>query len=214
MLRILLLGPPKIYWDKQPVDINRRIPRMILYYLAARGQPVTRSDLILLFFGNQSTNIARRRLRENLSRLRSQLPDPTVLVRFENQVGLDFERVWVDQLDFEALVAQAGKIPWQIHHQEPLPEHIYAILVQALKLWQGPRYLLGVELLSASELSRWVKAQSIHLERLYYSIIERLAQHEFSSGKYAADCEPLRGLVKMGANAALAAGNGHTISPC
>ena len=50
MLRILLLGAPLVYQDDQPVFIQRRLLRAILFYLAFQQEMVGRLDLITLFW--------------------------------------------------------------------------------------------------------------------------------------------------------------------
>ena len=105
-LCILLLGPPLITWMDSPIEIERRIPRALLYYLAAQGKPISRQKLISVFWNNQPRVKARQRLRENLSRLRAQLPKPGLLEVTQEQISLDFSSTYVDLLEFENIITE------------------------------------------------------------------------------------------------------------
>ena len=100
-LNILLLGTPQILWDDQIIDIKRRLPRSILYYLAANEQTLGRNHLLTLFWPEENELTARANLRDNLSKLRASLPDPTLLKTNSTTVSLDRSRVGCDLLDFQ-----------------------------------------------------------------------------------------------------------------
>ncbi|MBE3038124.1 MAG: hypothetical protein IMZ62_04855, partial [Chloroflexi bacterium] len=70
-LKLLLLGTPQILLDEQPVQIQRRTQRTLLYYLASRTGKTSRDELLLLFWPDEPEEIARKKLRENLSRLKN-----------------------------------------------------------------------------------------------------------------------------------------------
>ena len=80
VLSIKLLGFPEIEWDHQPVTVPRKTLRAMLFYLACQKEMVGRADLILLFWPDEAEEDARRHLRETLSKLRAQLPDPSRIV--------------------------------------------------------------------------------------------------------------------------------------
>ena len=48
MLSIQLLGSPTISADAEPISVPRRKSRALLYYLADRGGPVTREQILAL----------------------------------------------------------------------------------------------------------------------------------------------------------------------
>ncbi|HNZ01473.1 MAG TPA: hypothetical protein PLS77_11470, partial [Anaerolineaceae bacterium] len=52
-LRILLLGPPAIYLDEEPLIIPRRKIRALLFYLACQSVPVERSHLVDVFWATE-----------------------------------------------------------------------------------------------------------------------------------------------------------------
>ena len=50
---ILLLGPPEVRRGEEPVSIRRRIPRVLLFYLASQGSMVGRDSLLTLFWEDE-----------------------------------------------------------------------------------------------------------------------------------------------------------------
>lgn len=181
-LRVLLLGPPQVELDGHPLSIRRRVTRALLFYLASRGGTVGRDELLTLFWENEPESVARSRLREVLSRLRSELGDPELLVTDLTLVGLDFTRLAVDQIEFQELIDQAGRVPWQIPPETPLPAGTYQLLRQAIGLWRSPRFLAGADLPSTPGLDDWLTNTRQHLEHLHGHVLERLADHADAIG--------------------------------
>jgi len=130
ILRILLLGTPAVYHGDQPLYIQRRLLRWTLYYLACQKEMVGRSDLILLFWPDESEEKARRRLRETLSKLKKQLPDPNLIVTEHDRVGLDLNRVYSDVLDFQSLFSQTARVCTQTPVSSPLTEAVHQKVVR------------------------------------------------------------------------------------
>lgn len=183
-LRILLLGAPAVIWMDAPVQIQRRLQRALLYYLAQRGAMVGRSDLIFIFWPKDNEEVARKHLRESLSRLRADLPDPTYLVTESDQVGLDFSHVTVDSLDFERLIQQVGRIPWQISESTPLPDALYQPLAKAAALWRSSHFLAGANLPSLPDLDDWLIMTTQQLERERMNVLQRLSLHAEAQGDF------------------------------
>ncbi|HTX78041.1 MAG TPA: AAA family ATPase, partial [Longilinea sp.] len=180
-LRLLLLGPPLISLDETPIHIQRRSLRTLLFYLGYLNSPVTRANLTLLFWPEESEPEARRHLREVLSKLRTQLPNPDMLVTEEDTVGLDTSRVYVDALDFSHIVQDIGA-----HHLElnglPLDEAVLQKLHQALTLWRSPRFMAGAHLSDSIEVDRWLLNTAQVLEQSRQRLVERLADHYAAIG--------------------------------
>ncbi|MBU0512621.1 MAG: AAA family ATPase [Chloroflexi bacterium] len=181
-LQILLLGPPEVRWGKQVISIQRRIPQALLFYLASRGSMISHEELISVFWRDVPTTDAWARCHDNLDRLRSDLPDPSIIITDDALVGLDFDRAFVDQREFEALIDRAGRKPWQIPETEPLPELIHQLLQQSINLWRGARFLAGNKLPGIPPLDEWLTRTAAHLEHLRGSVIERLADHAYTIG--------------------------------
>lgn len=183
-LQILILGSPEIRWKGESFPIQRRTTRALLFYLAARGGMVARNELLLAFWQDQSPTQARTRLRETLSRLRKELPISDLILTTNDLVGLNFERVFVDQREFDRLADAFGQMPWKIPIKDPLPADILQNMMAAARLWRGPRYLAGAELPSSYEMDNWLTLTSQRYEQFYRQIFERLSYHFEAQGDW------------------------------
>lgn len=183
-LSIHLLGPPTINSNDQPMNVQRRMIRSLLYYLACHKDPIDRASLMLMFWPDEDEKTARRRLREILSKLRAELPDPDLLVIDQNQVGLQHSRVYVDVLEFNELFQQSNRIANSFLRHLPLPESTHQIMKQAIGLWRTPHFMAGVRLPNSSMLDHWLSETSTQLERRRAILIERLSDHYAASGDF------------------------------
>lgn len=181
-LKILLLGPPEVLWGEKTLSISRRFPRSLLYYLASSGRMVSRQELFPLFWEDRPDTVARLRLRETINKLRSALPDPGLLLTEANLIGLDQQRITVDQREFQVTIDQAGQIPWIIPASEPLPDFVRQLLQKALDLWRGPHFMTGANLPSTHALDEWLIRTAQHLEHQRSRILERLSDDATSIG--------------------------------
>jgi len=178
-LSIQLLGPPKVTWENKVIAIKRRVPWALLFFLASQGKLIGRENLYPLFWAEIPDQQARQRLRENLSRLRKDLPDPTLLITDKNNIRLDFDKVYVDLLVFDELVETTGQIPWQFPNTELLPEHTYQTLVAAIECWHGSQFLAGARLPNNLFLDNWLSSTSLRLEQRRTAILLRLTHHAY-----------------------------------
>jgi len=181
-LQVLLCGSPEIRRHDQPVLISRRAPRALLFYLASQGGMVGRDQLLPLLWEEMSENAARRRLSDTLSRLRTELPESDMLLADTSLVGLNFERVYVDQLEFQELIDKAGRLPWQIPANEPLPKYTHNLLLKAAGLWRSPRFLVGANFPSSSVLDEWLTHTTQSMEHQLGRVLDRLAKHAQATG--------------------------------
>ncbi|RME87209.1 MAG: hypothetical protein D6770_09895 [Anaerolineae bacterium] len=178
MLRVQLFGTPTVSDDDRPLRVRRRLPRLLLFYLAAGGAAVGRDQIATLFWPHIPNASARRRLRETLSQLRTALPDPGVILTPEESIALDLHRVDVDVLTFRSLLHKAGRAPWLVPDDSPLPPDLHQTLVQAASLWRGPRLLDGVDLSLSAELEDWHRHLENSLQLEFLPVLKRLARHE------------------------------------
>jgi DNA-binding SARP family transcriptional activator len=183
-LRVLLLGTPEVRWEGELLQIQRRYPRALLLYLASQGAMVGREELLTVFWEDYNEKTARLRLRETLNKLRASLPRPNILISQKDLVGLDFQRVWVDLLEFEKMCDHPWSIAQQIPPKEPLPDNIFNRLKEAVGLWRGPRFLAGSNLPSTNQLDEWLSLNSHRSEHKRGRILERLSEHAFVVGNY------------------------------
>ena len=181
-LRILLLGTPVVYTGDQPLQIQRRMLRWMLFFLACQKDMVGRADLILLFWPDAAEEDGRRHLRELLSKLRTQLPDPDLIVTEQDRVGLDLSQVFSDVLEFESLAAQTARACAQTPAATPLTQAVYQKVGQAIRLWRSERFLAGATLPESEALNDWLFSTGQQLETQRQRLLERLADHDVASG--------------------------------
>jgi DNA-binding SARP family transcriptional activator len=182
MLQIFLLGPPVVVQDDQPLFIQRRLLRAILFYLAYQQEMIGRLDLISLFWPELPEEKSRLHLRDALSKLRSELPDPSVLKADQDNIGLDQSRLYVDALDFTQLANQTRRSLSQTASSTPLPDPVYQQVERAANLWRSAQFLAGAKLPTNEGFGRWVveKSRDLKYTRLY--LLERLADHAGAVG--------------------------------
>ena len=181
-LKVLLLGPPAVYYDDTPLNIQRRTLRTLLYYLAEQENRIDRSQLILALWPDDDELTGRRRLREILSKLRAELPDPDLLVTGQDQIGLDRSRLSVDALLFDALFKEVSPIVNTIPRHMPLPERTHQQIREAVDLWRAPYFMAGAQMPESETLDRWMSETARILERRRVMLIDRQSDHYAASG--------------------------------
>ncbi len=164
------------------MPILRRLPRTLLFYLACHPEPVGRPQLMLLFWPDATEPVGRQRLREALSKLRSQLDDDKYWIVDQDRVGLNFNNVWVDVRQFAEVVNREWRVLQQTPRNVPLPGPVYQRVRDALELWRAPRLMPGVTLYSSQAVDDWLSAASQQYESLRVLMLERLAHHEAARG--------------------------------
>ena len=142
-LEILLLGPLEFKYGGNQLHIRRRLVRTLLAYLGYQQVMISRAELLLLFWPDESDTLGRKRLREILSKLRQELPDPDILLTNDDQVGLDQEHIYVDALDFEILNEQVIRSAQQVPQNRALSDNTHQRLIQAINLWRSPLFMAG-----------------------------------------------------------------------
>lgn len=173
ILRVYLLGPPEVTWANQPLVIRRRLPRALLYHLAARLRPVPREQLCFLFWPDTPDATARRKLTIQLTHLRRALPDPRVLAAADGQIRLDPDRVWSDVAIFERL--SFARESYRLSES----------LQQAVDLYRGP-FLSGCSLAACPEFEAWASQERYRLERVYLETLSALVEVYTTAGEYEA----------------------------
>ncbi len=180
-LRILVLGPPLVLYGDQPLNIKRRLLRAMLFYLASQPEAVGRGTLMDLFWPDEGEEDTRRHIREALSKLRAELPNPALLISTQDHVRLDPENTYVDVLDYLALLDQVRPYLQRRMHT-PLPEAIYQQMVKAVSLWRGNQFLAGSTLPATEGLDHWLSLASQSLTFSFQNLLETLSEHCAVSG--------------------------------
>ena len=182
-LKINLLGPPEILWENERLNINRRIPRSLLYFLASQNYFIGREKLLSIFWENTAPQAARRRLRETLSRIRAVLPVNNLIVIDNDFVGLDQSKLSVDIKEFKELQDAIGNTPWVIPPDQILPAETYNLVRRAIILWRGSQFLEGSELPNSTILDEWRYQTDLSLTRERIRLLTRISDHHLAAGQ-------------------------------
>lgn len=182
MLKILVLGPPAILNDDKPLKIQRRQARTLLYYLACQPDGVSRGDVITRLWKESGEAESRKNLREILSKLRSELPDPDTIQSDQERLWLNPEKVYSDYIHFMDLIQPAIGYFGISQNQNSLPEKIVERLEISASIWRSPVFLAGLGIRSTSSFDDWFQAKSNSLAYFRMQSLERLADHFSSIG--------------------------------
>ncbi len=185
MLKILVLGPPAVLLNDEPITIRRRQLRSMLYLLACKPDGISRGELITLFWPESSEIDARRQLRELLSKLRSQVPDRNILQTSQDHIRLDHDNVYSDARHFLSLIAPIRQYQENNHPKEVLPENLVEMLERAVALWRTPTFLSGARISNTTEFDYWLRETSSKFELYRLQIHEWLGGHFTAKGELA-----------------------------
>jgi DNA-binding SARP family transcriptional activator len=182
MLKILVLGPPAILDDDKPLKIQRRQARTLLFYLACQPDGVSRGDVVSRLWKEVNETDGRRNLREVLSKLRNEIPDPEAIHSDQDRIWLDPERAYSDLYVFMALIQPVQSYFGIAQKQNALPENIVERLEQAVAIWRSPVFLAGMGIRSTNSFDDWLQSKSNSLDFFRLQSLERLADHFASTG--------------------------------
>ena len=197
MLEIRLFGTPAILHNGQPLEVSRKMTRAMLYFLAANVQPVGRARLATFFWPDLSDGKSRERLRDNLAKLRSSLPEPTLLQTTPQTVSLDHSRISVDYLKFKELQKQVGNFTWMVTPSATVPLAAYNAMAAIAELWSEPGFISGVNLFDSTEADNWLAMTRQRLENEYMTVIQHLFYHERATGNLQGAAQWLNKALKI-----------------
>lgn len=180
-LKILLLGPPLVTRDGQIVHINRREQRAGLFFLAAHHEPVSREEICNVFWPDDTESLARKKLREGLSRLRVAVGDPDFIITDNDFVFVNPQRVYVDGREYNSLVTPLLNSS-EFNGNGILPDWMYVQLRKAVELCRGYQFLQNAALHNSSGFDAWLTINNQSFVFSYEKIIERLAGHCIALG--------------------------------
>ncbi|MDO9120374.1 MAG: AAA family ATPase, partial [Anaerolineaceae bacterium] len=180
-LQIFLLGPPLVTRAGQIVRINRREQRAGLYFLAGHTDPVSRAEICNTFWPDDPEEVARKKLREGLSRLRSALKDPHIFITDNDFISLNLSRVYVDAHEYNKIVLPLLHSS-QLSGNGILPEWVYGQLQKAMELCRGHQFLQNVALHNSSGFDSWMSLTDQSFSFSREKILERLAEHCIALG--------------------------------
>ena len=172
-LRVRMLGPGEVLWQGCPCTIPRRQTRALFWRLASDLRPVTRDDLVLLFWPDERQAAARRNLTHLLTHLRRALPQTSLLQVTQDFIGLDPTQVWSDTVVFQTLYATpagpARTTAWR----------------RAIELYGGP-FLEGLSTPESTEYEMWWERERDTLHHAYHTIVAAVLDQYLTNGEYEA----------------------------
>jgi DNA-binding SARP family transcriptional activator len=157
MLSIQLLGTPLVLLDDRPLAITRKKSRALLYYLAAHDRPLTREQILPVFWPDSDRVSAQQVLRTTLHGLRQALG--AALVTDENTLSLAPDTA-IDVRTFEASLRRPTSA-----HSVQSPTSNLPLLTATLQLYRGD-FLAGFALSDSAEFDNWLTEQQEHYRRL------------------------------------------------
>lgn len=180
-LNILLLGPPEVTLEGKPVLIKRRLNRALLFYLAAQRYPVTREELCALFWPEENEQTSRKYLREALSRLRTSIGVPDLLISAGEQVFLSPANVWVDYKEMDVLISPLMSSS-EMANSAMLPEWMVAQLKKGMALCRTNRFVQGMIFKGTTGFDNWLELNNQSYRYARIKVVDRLIDHFVSSG--------------------------------
>lgn len=178
MLKIQLFGTPQVLRNAQPVEIQHRAARALLFYLAAHNRPLSRSALVGLFWPELDEQKARATLRDYLHKLRHDLRDNDFILTQQDSLLLNPARSEVDYLNFTAQTAQILPRLSRLAQQSSLPAPLYQQMAQSINACQACAFLQSADFDFSNELADWQAATSREVEIQLLTMLDRLAEHE------------------------------------
>jgi predicted ATPase/DNA-binding SARP family transcriptional activator len=179
-LQIFLLGSPHITIDDKPVHINtaRAIPLIAYLAMTAKSQP--REVLANLLWPESTQKQALAALRTTLWRLKvSKLDEWIILSR--NEIGLNYQKnIHIDVVNFKDLLDKCSS-----HGHPPSQICLYCtpLLTEAVELYRG-EFLAGFDISKAPTFDDWRMMQSVSLQILHLSALERLVKCHRTFGDF------------------------------
>src|SRR5512143_363516 len=173
MLSIRLLGAPEVALDGNPVAINRRKSRALIYYLAAQGKPVRRERLLAFFWPDAERPSAQQTLRATLYGLRKSLGGALAV---DDEFAGVADGAEVDTRAFEPVMqsAEAGT----------------DALARAAALYRG-EFLADFSLPDTPEFDDWAAAERERYRRLMVRGLTALSRRHEAARDYPAALDAL-----------------------
>ncbi len=171
VLTIQLFGTPQIVQNGMPIEVVRRKSRALAFYLAAHTQPVSRAQLLGLFWPDHERTAGQQSLRTTLHGLRRVL-GPAILAT-DSDLAIT-SAADVDARALSAAIATADE----------------AAIASALERYRGD-FLANVELPEHPEFDDWVSAERERYQRMAVRGLTMLATQRSTQRDYIAALELL-----------------------
>jgi DNA-binding SARP family transcriptional activator len=175
-----LLGAPQLWWHG--TDLVRTLPdkhQALLYVLGVEGQPVARTTLTRLLWGEWPDEAGRANLRVALSQLRRVLP---------GALEIDARRV--------AFAGEAVVTDLEVLAQALQPGASVACRLAGTRVWRG-ELLAEFGLAGCDEFDRWCAAQRARAAGLALELQRGLMRASADAGQPEAAMRHARALLEI-----------------
>lgn len=162
MLKILLLGHPRITYKDEDIELKRRKAFALLAYLAVTRKAHSRDSLTAIFFPDQDEKQARSGLRLLLTDLnKTVLSDFLVIER--NLVALrEDENIFIDTARFLDLLQSKSTVE-QIH--------------EAIALYED-HFMKGFTIAGSTEFDNWQLITTQSFQKKIIGALEQIVNHQ------------------------------------
>ncbi|MBK8902386.1 MAG: AAA family ATPase [Anaerolineaceae bacterium] len=155
LLRLLLLGPPRIERDDQILEVDTRKATALLAYLALSGERPSRDWLAAFLWPDTDDRRAKAALRRTLSALKAAVGAKALFANRE-VIGLETDAAWCDVTAFQQALQQGN-------------------LAEAVELYRDD-FLAGFSLRDSLPFDDWQLQQQESLRRELIQALAQLAQ--------------------------------------
>jgi DNA-binding SARP family transcriptional activator len=176
-LKLFLFGQPRLEYQGEVLDVERRKALALVAYLAIAEQPQSRDLLATLLWPDLDQQHARTAMRSTLPSLTSLIPDGW-LDADRMSIALNREALWVDVTAFLSLLAQTRS---HEHSPDNLCNVCVDLLKQAVTLYRGD-FMTGFTVADSIEYDDWQMFQREWLRREFAGALKRLAHHYTNQG--------------------------------
>lgn len=173
--RLRLLGNIQVEKEGIPIrDFESRKSLALLGYLARHNEPVARSHLAGLFWGDKEEQRGRRNLSRELSQLSARLPGcfqaDYYTIQFQPPPS-----VWVDTIAFEELLKSSKGDTFSVSPAPLLPRSA-AQLAEAVALYRG-QFMAGYYLDDCPEFETWLLSEQEAWQRQVTQVLDKLINY-------------------------------------
>lgn len=176
-LKLYLFGVPRLEYQGQALEINRRKSLALAAYVAMANKAISRDVLATLLWPDATDDQARGSLRTALHSLTTITP-----VKWLNVdnflVSLDDSLIEIDTQLFLKYLAQSRQ---HTHENGGLCAECMGFLQQAETLYQT-HFLAGFAMPDSAEYEDWQSLQATLLQREFAGILRRIAQYYQQNG--------------------------------
>ena len=179
-LKLYLFGAPRIEYQGQIVNVDRRKALALAAFLALAEQPQSRDAIATLLWPDLDQDRAHAALRSTLPTLTSLVPLNWLDVD-RMTIALKRDVVWVDVNVFRSLLARSGS---HGHSPDAVCEECAELQNQAIDLYQAD-FMAGFTLSDSAEYDDWQMLQREWLSRELAGILRQLATYYGAQGQIA-----------------------------